>query len=169
MQLRYGPEPRRAFRAPAADRRPREADPQGELRPGRRRSTSSTSPRRCSSAFTALAAFAVIPFGRRLGDRRLPRQRRRRRRPDLADPDLRARLARDLRLHRRRLGVRLEVLAARLDADVRAARLVRGLARALRARRRAHGQSLSLAEIVDDSRTTTGGTSSRSRRASSCS
>ena len=44
--------------------------------------------------------------------------------------DLRARLDRHLRLHRRRLGIRVEVLAARLDAHVRAARLVRGVARA---------------------------------------
>ena len=45
----------------------------------------------------------------------------------------------DLRLHHRRLVVRLEVRAARVDAHVRAARLVRGLARALRARRRPDG------------------------------
>ena len=79
------------------------------------------------------------PVGRGLADLALPRERRGRGRADLADPDLRARLARDLRVHHRRLGVRVEVLAARLDADVRADGLVRGLARPVRARRRADG------------------------------
>ena len=69
--------------------------------------------------------------GRGLDGLGLPHQRRGRERPDLADPDLRARLARHLRLHHRRLGVRVEVLDPRLDAHVRAARLVRGLARAV--------------------------------------
>ena len=84
------------------------------------------------SAFTALRRLQRDPVGRGLADLALPRERRGRGRADLADPDLRARLARDLRLHHRRLGVRVEVLAARLDADVRADGLVRGLARASR-------------------------------------
>ena len=88
------------------------------------------------SAFTAIAAFSFIPWGPgwtvhgwRING-------------EIAnvsiglDRDLRARLDRDLRLHRRRLGVGVEVLDPRLDAHVRAARLVRGLARAQRARRR---------------------------------
>ena len=73
-------------------------------------------------------------------------------------PDLRARLDRHLRLHRRRLGERLEVLAPRLDAHVRADRLLRGLARALRARRRDHGPARS--------RSSTSSTSSRRRSGS---
>ena len=79
------------------------------------------------------------PVGRGLADLALPRERRGHGRADLADPDLRARLARDLRLHHRRLGLRVEVLAARLDADLRADGLVRGLAGAVGARRRADG------------------------------
>ena len=88
---------------------------------------------------TALAAFSVHPWGAGLDGRRPLHRRHGRERPDLADPDLRARLDRHLRLHRRRLGVRVEVLDPRLDAHLRAARLVRGLARAERARRRADG------------------------------
>ena len=119
------------------------------------------------AAFTAMCTFSVIPWGPGLGDRRLPGQRLRRRSPDRAAPDLRDRLARDLRLHPRRLGVRLEVRAARRDAHLRAARLVRGLARALRARRRdLMASSLSLVDIVaaQDDET---GTCCRSSSASS--
>ena len=78
------------------------------------------------AAFTALCTFSVIPCGPGLDDRRLPDQRLRRRPPDRAAADLRDRLARHLRLHPRRLGLRLEVRAPRLDAHLRAARLVRG-------------------------------------------
>src|SRR4051794_15412324 len=67
------------------------------------------------------------------------RERRRRRPADRAHPALRAQLARDLRLHRRRLGVALEVRAARLDAYLRTDGLVRGLPHLRRARRRDHG------------------------------
>ena len=75
MQLRYGPEPRRAVRPAAAVRRPGQADPQGEL-PARATGVDPlyiVAP--VIAAFTALAAFAVIPFGAGLGDRRLRRQR----------------------------------------------------------------------------------------------
>ena len=92
------------------------------------------------AAFTALTTFSVIPWGPGLDDRRVRGDRLRRRRVDLAAPDLRDRLDRDLRVHHRRLGVRLEVRVARLDADVRTARVVRGVARALRARGRDHGE-----------------------------
>ena len=76
------------------------------------------------SAFTAIAAFAVIPFGPgwTVNGWRIN--------GEIANVsiglllDLRARLDRHLRLHRRRLGVRVEVLDPRLDAHVRAARLV---------------------------------------------
>ena len=91
------------------------------------------------SCATALAAFAVIPWGPGWTIDGYYISRRRRDPPDLADPDLRARLDRDLRLHRRRLGLRLEVLDARLDAHLRPARLLRGRARAQRVRRRADG------------------------------
>ena len=142
------PEPRRQVRAAAAVRRPRQA--RSARRRSRRRARSSIpyilAP--IVSAFTAIAAFAVIPWG-----------------PgwtingwhingEVANvsigliADLRARLDRHLRLHRRRLGVRVEVLAPRLDAHVRAARLVRGLARAQRARRRHPRPLAHLAEIV---------------------
>ena len=91
------------------------------------------------SAFTALAAFAVIPFGPgweiagyHVGGVVAPVSIG-------LDPDLRAQLARDLRLHRRRLGLALEVRPARLDAHLRADGLVRGLADLRRARRRDHG------------------------------
>ena len=80
----------------------------------------------------------VIPWGR-AGRSTATTSPAGRERADLADPDLRPRLARHLRLHRRRLGLRLEVRDARLDAHLRAARLLRGLARAQRARRRADG------------------------------
>ncbi len=85
------------------------------------------------------------PVGRGLAHRGLRHLGRDPRRAHLADPDLRARRARGLRVHHRRLGVRLEVRAARLDADLRAARLVRGRARPVGARRRAHGR-LALAD-----------------------
>ena len=92
------------------------------------------------AAFTALTAFSVIPWGEGWDYLALPRERGDRRRADLPDPDLRARLAGDLRVHHRRLGVRVEVLVARVDADVCADGLVRGRAlRAVRARRRADG------------------------------
>ena len=92
------------------------------------------------AAFTALTTFSVIPWGPGweiagyqvngyVADL-----------PIALLLDLRDRLARDLRVHHRRLGVRLEVRAPRLDAHVRAARLVRGLARAVGARRRADGR-----------------------------
>ena len=95
------------------------------------------------AAFTALCTFSVIPYGPgwEVGGYQINGYV-----ADLADraaPDLRDRLARDLRLHPRRLGVRLEVRAPRLDAHVRAARLVRGRARAQRARRRDDGAARS--------------------------
>ena len=142
MQLRYGPNRAGPVRPSAADRRPREAHPQGELLPGRggRQPLHHRAvPRRLHGADDVLGD----PVGARLGDRRLPGQRLRRRPSDRADPDLRDRLTRDLRLHHRRLGLRLEVLAPRLDAHLRAARLVRGLARALGARRRDDGEARS--------------------------
>ena len=101
------------------------------------------------SAFTALLAFSVIPFGEGWEVARLRDQRRRRDRRHRPDRHLRARLDRRLRLHRRRLGLRVEVLAARLDADVRAARLVRGLAVALRDRRHPDRR---VAQPLDDRR-----------------
>src|ERR1043165_3256308 len=75
------------------------------------------------AAFPALCTFSGHPGGPRVGDRGLPGERVRTRPADLAAAHLRDRLPRHLRLHPRRLGVRLEVLAARLDAHVRAARL----------------------------------------------
>ena len=92
------------------------------------------------AAFTALDHVLRDPVRARLGGRRRLHPGPGRRRRHRADPRLRDRLGRRVRVHHRRLGVRLEVLAARLDADLRAARLVRGLARAVRARRRAHGR-----------------------------
>ena len=83
------------------------------------------------AAFTALCDLRGDPVRAGLGDPRRPGRRAGRRRADRPDPDLRDRLDRHLRLHRRRLGVRLEVRAARLDAHLRAARQLRGLARAL--------------------------------------
>ena len=135
MQLRYGPNRAGPYGLTAADRRPREADPQGELLPGgrdRRPLHRRAVPRGVHGAHDLLGD----PVGTGLGDRRLPGERLRRRPPDRAAPHLRRRLDRDLRLHHRRLGLRLEVLPPRVDADVRAARLVRGVARAFRARRR---------------------------------
>ena len=93
------------------------------------------------ATFTALASFSVIPFGGvwEMGDYDvtgwvadvL----------DLADPAIFALGAIGIyALHRRRVGERLEVLAPRLDAHRRAARLLRGLARALGARGRDHGR-----------------------------
>ena len=78
------------------------------------------------SCFTALLAFAVIPWGPGWTVDGYYINGAIANAPDLADPDLRARLDRHLRLHRRRLGLRLEVLDPRLDAHLRAARLVRG-------------------------------------------
>ena len=78
------------------------------------------------AAFTALCTFSVIPWGPgwTIGGYQINGY--------VADlpialaADLRDRLARDLRLHPRRLVVRLEVRAPRLDAHLRPARLVRG-------------------------------------------
>ena len=88
------------------------------------------------------------PLGCRLDCRGLRRLGRGRGRADLPDPHLRNRLARGLRLHHRRLGLGLEIRVARLDADLRAARLVRGRPGPLRARSRAHGGLISLTDIV---------------------
>ena len=92
------------------------------------------------AAFTALTTFSVIPFGPgwEVGGRLHsgPGRRRRHR----TDPRLRHRLGRRVRVHHRGLGLGLEVRASRLDAHVRAARLLRGRARAIGARRRAHGR-----------------------------
>ena len=57
------------------------------------------------ACFTALLAFSVIPFGPGWTIDGYYIAGRDRERPDLADPDLRARLDRHLRLHRRRLGL----------------------------------------------------------------
>ena len=91
------------------------------------------------AAFAALSTFSVIPFGPGWEIFGYDVEGQVANIADRPDPDLRDRLGRDLRLHRRRLGVRLEVRAARRDADLCAARQLRGLARALRARRRDHG------------------------------
>ena len=131
-------EPRGPVRPAAADRRPGQADPQGELLPGLRR----RHPLHHGAGALVLHRAPRLqrdPVRPRLADRRLLRERAGRERPDLADPAVRAQLARDLRLHRRRLGLRLEVLAARLDAHLRADGLVRGLADLRGARRRADG------------------------------
>ena len=120
------------------------------------------------AAFTALSTFAVIPFGPGWEISGVAGRRAGRRRPDRPDPDLRDRLDRHLRLHRRRLGLRLEVRAARLDAHLRAARQLRGLARAQRARRRDHG-AVALADRDRRGAGRPGGTSSRSSSASSSS
>ena len=162
------PEPRRPLRAPAADRRPRQADPQGELLPGRRDRRAlhlRAVPGRVHGALHVLGD----PVGAGLGDRRLPDQRLRRRPPDRAAPDLRDRLARHLRLHPRRLGVRLEVRAPRLDAHLRPARLLRGLARAQRARRDPDGALALARRHRRRRRPTRPGTSRRSSSASSSS
>ena len=69
-----------------------------------------------SPCFTALAAFSVIPFGGVWHVGRLRRHRLDRERVDRPPADLRPRRDRHLRLPRRRLGERVEVLAPRLDA-----------------------------------------------------
>ena len=132
------PEPRRPVRAAAADRRPDQARPQGGLLPGLG-ARAALHPRAGPLVRDRAPRVRGDPVGARLDGRRLLHRRPDRERPDLADPDLRARLDRHLRLHRRRLGLRLEVLDARLDAHLRPARLLRGLARAQRARRRDDG------------------------------
>ena len=132
------PEPRRPVRAPAADRRPDQARPQGGVLPGLV-ARPPLHPRADPLVLHGAARVRGHPVRAGLDGRRLLHQRRDREPPDLADPDLRARLDRHLRLHRRRLGLGLEVRDARLDAHLRAARLLRGLARAQRARRRADG------------------------------
>ncbi|MBA3413199.1 MAG: NADH-quinone oxidoreductase subunit NuoI [Actinobacteria bacterium] len=127
-------EPRRPVRSAPADRRPRKADPQGELLSDlchRRALHRRAGARRVHGA----RGLQRHPLRARLVDLRVSRQRLGRRRPDLADPALRDRLARHLRLHRRRLGERVEVLAPRLDANLRTDGLLRGLARALGPRR----------------------------------
>ena len=132
------PQPRGPVRSLAADCRPRQADPQGELLPGRgdrRPLHLRTVPRRFHRTLHVLGDSV----GARLDDRRVPGQRLRGRPPDRPPPDLRDRLAGDLRVHPRRLVVRFQVRAARVDAHVRAARLVRGGARAERARRHPDG------------------------------
>ena len=161
-------EPRRAVRAPPADRRPHEAARQGELLSGRR--DRRPLPRRAArSRVHGARRVQRHPVRRHLGDRRLHGDRRRRGRADLADPHLRPRRDGDLRVRRRRLGERVEVLAPRLDADLRAARLLRGLARARGARRRAHvGDALADARSSRPSRRRPG-TSARRSSASSAS
>src|SRR6266508_4577432 len=132
------PEPRRAVRAPATDRRSRQAHPQGELLSGDRgrlplhHRTGGL----CHNCARGVQRHPLRGGLARLAVRHLGRDRER---ADLADPDLRAQLARDLRLHRRRVCLGLEVLSPRVDAHVRPARLLRGRARSLSARRRPHG------------------------------
>ena len=61
MQLRYGPNRAGPVRTAPADRRPDEARPQGSFFP---RGRGAAVHRRAGvSAFTALLAFSVIPFG----------------------------------------------------------------------------------------------------------
>ena len=93
------------------------------------------------SMFTALLAFSVIPFGRRLDGRRLLHP------GEVVNVPISLILIFALGS----IGIygfivggwasRVEVLDPRLDAHVRAARLVRGVARAQRARRRDDGRS----------------------------
>ena len=129
------PEPCRPVRVAAADRRPDQADPQGGVRAVERDPdpVHRGADRRHVHRARRVRGDSVRP---RLDDQRLARERRGRERADRAAPDLRVRLDRRLRLHGRRLGVGVEVLDPRLDAHLRAARVVRGVARAQRARRR---------------------------------
>ena len=139
MQLRYGPN-RAGFRGiAAADRRPAEAPEQGEL-PADGGDRLGVHPRAVPRRVHGARDVLRDPVRARLGGRRRLHPRPGRRPRHRAHPHLRRRLDRRVRLHPRRLVVRLEVRAPRLDADVRAARLVRGLARALRPRRRDHGR-----------------------------
>ncbi len=141
-------EPRGLGGPPAADRRPAEARPQGGVLPAQ----GGGDPVHRRAGVLGLHCAARVqrhPVRRGLGDPRLRDQRRRRDRRHRPHHHLRARLDRRLRLHRRRLGVRVEVLAARVDADVRAARLVRGLAVALRDRR---DHDRRVAQPLDDRR-----------------
>ena len=132
------PEPRRPQGAARADRRPLEADPQGGVRAVRGQGAALH--HRSGRLDVHGAARIQRPaVGRGLDRQRALHQRHGREPADLADPDLRARLDRHLRLHHRRVGVGVEVLDPRLDAHVRTARLVRGVTRAERARRRADG------------------------------
>ncbi len=132
-------EPSRAVWPLAADRGPPQAPEQGEL------------PTRCGRQLALRAravpgdvhgAHDVLGHSLRagLGDRRRLHPRAGRGPRHRADPHLRDRLRRDLRVHRRRLGLRLEVLAPRVHADLRSAGLVRGFARALRSRCGDHGR-----------------------------
>ena len=74
MQLRYGPNRAGPFGPAPADRRPDQAGPQGGVRRRSRRSTSLYIAAPAFSAFTALAAFSVIPFGEGWQIWRLPRR-----------------------------------------------------------------------------------------------
>ena len=144
MQLRYGPNRVGPEGPAAADRRPPQAAQQGELPPGRlgRRAL-----HRVPVPGGVHRARHVLghPVGPGLDDRRPDGDRLRRRRPDRARVHVRDRVARRVRVHRRRLVVRLEVLAPRLDAHLRPARLLRGVAGAVGARRGDHGR-LALAD-----------------------
>ena len=101
------------------------------------------------AAFTALVDVRGDPLRPGLGDRRLPGRRLGRRRPDRADPHLRDRLARHLRLHRRRLGLRLEVRAPRRRcAPARSSSRTRSRSRSACSASSSWRSSLSLTEIV---------------------
>ena len=125
------PEPRRPVRPAAADRRPRQARPQGGVLPRAPRTSCRTSPRPCVACFTALLAFSVIPFG-----------------PGwtvggyyISGAIVNVPISLILIFALGSIGIygfivggwasRVEVLDPRLDAHLRAARLVRGRARAL--------------------------------------
>src|SRR5581483_6867784 len=147
-------EPCRPQGAAGADRRPAEADPQGGVRADGGQGAALHHRARPGDVHRARGVQRAA-VRRRLDRVGPPHRGPGRERADLADPDLRPRLRRHLRLHHRRLGIRLEVLDPRLDAHVRAARLLRGVARALRARRRADGavdqSRASRAEAAGDS------------------
>ncbi len=117
------PEPGRPLRLAAADRRSREAAAQGELLPCER----DRLPLHCGPRGRGLHGAGRLQrhsVRRRLARGRLRHHRLDRQRLHRPPTDLRARRHRHLRLPRRRLGERVEVLAPRLDAHGRAARLL---------------------------------------------